>query len=96
MGEAIGRVLAVAAAAEIAQLGVSTADEAVAYAVFVLVGTVGIAVPVVMYFALGDRAAPLLDGLEAWMGRNNAVIMSLLCLVIGAKVIGDATSGFSS
>jgi hypothetical protein len=89
-------VLAVAAAAEIAQLGVSTGDEAVAYAVFVLVGTVGVAVPVVMYFALGDRAAPLLGELRAWMGRNNALIMALLCLVIGAKVIGDAISGFSS
>ena len=24
------------------------------------------------------------------MGRNNAVIMSILCLVIAAKLIGDA------
>ena len=89
-------VLAVAAAAEIAQLGVSTGDEAVAYAVFVLIGTVGVAVPVVLYFALGDRATPLLDALKTWMGRNNAVIMAVLCLVIGAKVLGDAISGFSA
>jgi hypothetical protein len=89
-------VLAVAAAAEIAQLGVSTGDEAVAYAVFVLVGTIGVAVPVAMTFALGERAGPPLAALKTWMGRNNAVIMAVLCLVIGAKVIGDAISGFSA
>jgi hypothetical protein len=26
------------------------------------------------------------------MGRNNAVIMSVLCLIIAAKLIGDAIS----
>ena len=89
-------VLAAAAAAEIAQLGISGADEAVAYAAFVLIGTIGVAAPVVVYFALGDRAGPVLDGLKTWMGRNNAVIMAVLCLVIGAKLIGDAIAGFAS
>jgi hypothetical protein len=54
-----------------------------------------VAAPVVIYFALGDRAGPILDGLKARMGRNNAVIMAVLCLVIGAKLVGDAISGFS-
>jgi hypothetical protein len=89
-------VLAAGAAAEIAQLGVSDADEVVAYAVFALIGTIGVAAPLVVYFALGDRAGPILDGLKAWMGRNNAVIMTVLLLVIGAKLIGDAITGFSS
>jgi hypothetical protein len=56
-------VLAAGAAAEIAQLGVSDADEVVAYAVFALIGTIGVAAPLVVYFALGDRAGPILDGL---------------------------------
>jgi hypothetical protein len=30
--------------------------------------------------------------LRDWMGQHNAVIMAVLCLVIGAKLIG----GFSS
>ncbi len=88
--------MAVAAAAEIAQLGVSAGDEAVAYAVFVLVGTIGVAVPVAMYFVLGERARPILDGTKGWMERNNAVVMSVLLLVIGAKLVGDAISGFSA
>jgi len=36
-----------------------------------------------------------LDDLKAWMGAHNAAIMAVLLLVIGAKLIGDAVSGFS-
>jgi threonine/homoserine/homoserine lactone efflux protein len=89
-------LLAVAAAAAIAQAGVSGGEQAVAYAAFAVIGTIGVAAPVVIYFALGDRAGPILDGLKAWMGRNNAVIMAVLCLVIGSKLVGDAISGFSA
>jgi hypothetical protein len=34
--------------------------------------------------ARGSRRA-----LKAWMGRENAVIMAVLCLLIGAKLLGD-------
>jgi threonine/homoserine/homoserine lactone efflux protein len=68
-------VLAAAAAAEIAQLGLSSADEVAAYAVFVLVGTIGVAAPVALSLALGDRSGPLLDRLKGWMAAHNAVIM---------------------
>jgi threonine/homoserine/homoserine lactone efflux protein len=89
-------VLAIGAAAAIAELDISVGDEIVAYAVFVLIGTIGVAAPVFVYFALGERAKPLLDAMHTWMARNNAVIMAVLFLVIGAKLIGDAISGFSS
>ena len=49
-----------------------------------------------IYFALGDRAGPILERLKTWMDRNNAVIMAVLCLVIGAKLVGDAIVGFSA
>jgi threonine/homoserine/homoserine lactone efflux protein len=81
--------LLLAAAAAIAQTGISGGEQAVAYAVFAFIGTVGVAAPVVIYFALGERAGPILDGLKGWMGRNNAVIMAVLCLVIGAKLVGE-------
>jgi hypothetical protein len=55
----------------------------------------GVATPVVTYFALGDRSRRVLAGLRDWMGQYNAVIMAVLCLVIGAKLIGDAITGFS-
>jgi threonine/homoserine/homoserine lactone efflux protein len=87
-------LLSVGAAAAIAGVGISTGEEVGAYAVFVVIGTLGVAAPVVLYFALGDRSSRMLDDLKEWMGRNNAVIMAVLCVVIGAKLIGDAISGF--
>jgi hypothetical protein len=60
----------------------------------VLIGTLGPGAPVAIYFALGERSEQILDRLKAWMTDNNAAIMGVLCLVIGAKLIGDAISGF--
>jgi threonine/homoserine/homoserine lactone efflux protein len=89
-------LLAVGAAAAIAQTGASAGQQAVALAVFVLIGTLGPGAPVALYFALGERSKEILDRLKAWMSRDNATIMAVLCLVIGAKLIGDAISGFSA
>jgi hypothetical protein len=55
-----------------------------------------VATPLVIYFALGDRAPGLLNRLKTWLARNNGVIMAVLLLVIGVKLIGDAISGLSS
>jgi len=89
-------MLAIAGAAAIAGVGISTGQEIAAYAVFVLVATIGVGAPVVIYFALGDRSAALLERLKNWMAHNNAVIMAVLLLVIGVKLIGDAITGFST
>jgi threonine/homoserine/homoserine lactone efflux protein len=89
-------VLAVAGAATIAEAGLSAGQEAGALAVFVAVGTVGAAAPLVLSLALGERARPILDELRDWMARNNATIMAVLALIIGVKLIGDAVSGFAS
>lgn len=89
-------LLAVGAAAAISQTGAATGDQAVALAVFVLIGTLGPSAPVALYFALGERSKEILDRLKAWMSSHNAAIMAVLCLVIGAKLIGDAISGFSA
>jgi hypothetical protein len=89
-------LLAVSAGASIAQTGISGADQAIAYAVFALIGTIGVGTPVVIYFALGERSESMLAKLKDWMGRHNAVIMSVLCLVIGVKLIGDAIGGLTS
>ena len=50
-------LLTVAAAAAVAQAGVSTGDEIVAMAVFIAVGTLGPGIPVAIYFGMGKRAA---------------------------------------
>ena len=86
-------ILTVGAATAIAQTGASTGNQAVALAVFILIGTLGPGVPVAIYFALGERSEEILARLKTWMARNNTAIMAVLCLVIGAKLVGDAIGG---
>jgi threonine/homoserine/homoserine lactone efflux protein len=89
-------LLIVAGAAAVAQTGISTGEQVGAWIVFIAVASIGVAAPVVVYFALGDRSAKILDDLRAWLARENAVIMAVLLLIIGVKLIGNAISGFSS
>ena len=88
-------LLTVSAAAAIAQVGAGAGGEVVAMAVFVLVATLGPGIPVGIYFATGARAERLLGELKAWMKANNTTIMAILCLVIGAKLLGDGVSGLT-
>jgi hypothetical protein len=83
-------LLAVASAATIAQTGISGGQQAIAYLVFALIATLGVATPVGLYFAMGTRSEKLLAALKDWMSQHNAVIMTVLCLIIAAKLIGDA------
>lgn len=88
-------LLAVAGAVAIAGAGITTAQEVGSWIVFVAVASVGVAAPLVIYFAMGARSREVLDRLKGWLVRNNAVIMAVLLLVIGVKLIGDAIAGFS-
>lgn len=89
-------LLAVAAAAAIAQTGIMIGQQAIAYATFAVIGSLGVGAPVAVYFAMGrQRSQGVLAHLKDWMARHNSVIMSVLCLVIGAKLIGDAIGGLA-
>jgi threonine/homoserine/homoserine lactone efflux protein len=88
-------ILTLGAASAIAQTGIGTGEQAIALAVFVVIGTLGPGLPVAIYFALGARAEHVLDELKQWMAGHNAAIMAVLCLVIGAKLVGDGISRLS-
>jgi len=89
-------LLTVAAGAEIAEVGLPPGQQVAVLLVFVLVASVGVLTPPVLSLALGERSRELLNGLRGWMARHNAAIMAVLFLLIGAKLIGDAVSGFSA
>jgi hypothetical protein len=89
-------LLIVGAAAAVAQTGVAAGDEVVVWAIFTVIGCLGVGAPVVLYFALGDRAAQPLDELKTWMATNNTAIMAVICLVIAAKLVGDGITGLSA
>ncbi|MQA92405.1 MAG: GAP family protein [Gemmatimonas sp.] len=81
--------LTLAAAAAIATSGVSSGEAFVSLAVFVVIGTLGLAVPLGISLFGGDRAADKLDNLHDWLAKNNPTIMTVLFLVIGAKLVGN-------
>jgi hypothetical protein len=89
-------LLVAAAAAAIAQTGISGGEQAIAYLVFALVGTLGVGTPVGIYFTMGARSEKPLSELKDWMAQNNAVIMAIICLIIGVKLIGDAIGGLTA
>ena len=86
-------LLSVAAAAEIAEVGLPAGQQAAVLAVFVAIASAGVLTPLVLSLALGDRARQLLEGLRVWMARRNAAIMAALFLLIGVKLIYDGAAG---
>jgi hypothetical protein len=89
-------LLVVGGAAAIAQTGIAGGQQAIAYAVFAGIATLGVGAPVVIYFAMGERSGELLGRLKGWMGRNNAVILAVVLVVIGVTLIGDGIGGLTS
>jgi len=61
--------------------------------VFCVIATIGVATPVVIVFATGERSTELLGRLKTWMSQNSGVIMAVILLIIGVKLIGDAIAG---
>jgi threonine/homoserine/homoserine lactone efflux protein len=86
-------LLTVAAAAAISQTAVSGGQQAIALALFIVIGSLGVGAPIVIYFALGERSQHLLDELKAWMIAHNDAIMAAILLVLAAKLIGDGLGG---
>lgn len=88
-------VLTIAGMAVIAEAGLPASEQAISLVVFTIIASIGAAVPVVLRFALGERSLEPLGRMKTWMAQNSAVIMTVLLVVIAAKVIGDAIAGLS-
>ncbi|MGE0029102.1 MAG: GAP family protein [Thermoleophilia bacterium] len=89
-------LLAVAAGLAVAQTGAASSGAAVAVATFVVLGSAGIAAPLVIHAAMPRRGRDVLEGLRDWMVRENATIIAVLALVIAAKLLGDALVALAS
>ncbi|NGN62640.1 GAP family protein [Streptomyces sp. A7024] len=78
----------------IAETGIPGGQQAVTLGVFVLLGTLTILTPLGIYYLAGAGAQEILGTLKEWLAAHNAAVMSVLLLVLGAKLIGDAISEF--
>jgi len=87
--------LTLAAAASIAQAGLSDGDDVIAVAVFVIVGSLTVVGSVLFYVFGGDAAKKPLASLEEFMATHSNVIMMVVLLVLGAKLVGNGLAGVS-
>jgi len=81
--------LTAAAAAHISQADLTTGENAIAIAVFVLIASVTVLGAVVFYFLAGAKAEAPLANLKEFMVDHNVVIMMVILIVLGAKLLGD-------
>jgi hypothetical protein len=86
-------LLNIAAATTIAAAGLTTAQDAVAIAIYVVLASVSIVAPLAVYLAMGARAQQVLGGWKEWLTQHNEAVMAVLFLVIGAMVLGKGVSG---
>ena len=87
--------LTLAAGTSLAQSGVLGGDATVGLVVFVLIASLGIIVPVVLYFVGGERAAGILDGWKTWLSIHNAAVTATVLLVIGAVLFSQGLRGLT-
>jgi len=85
--------LTLAASASIAEAGLSAADTSIAVAAFVALGSTTVAGAVLFYLVAPVTAARPLAAIKQFMCENNAVIMMVVLLLLGAKLLGDGLSG---
>ena len=81
--------LTIAAMAKVSTSGLSTAEEIGTLVVFVLIASLTVAAPVLLNLILGARAQPTLTTMKDWLAENNSTVMTVLFVVLGAKLLGD-------
>ena len=89
-------ILTAGAAAGLAQLGLSTTDAVVATAVFVVIASLTIVVPVLYALLGGEHARGTLESAKVWLSAHNAAVMAVLFLVFGVDLIAKGLPPLTS
>jgi Sap, sulfolipid-1-addressing protein len=83
------------AALVIARANLPSGQASLALAVFIGVGSVTVAGPVLYFLVAGERAAKTLDGWKAWLIANKATVMAVLLLLMGTLLACEGIGGLS-
>lgn len=87
-------LLCLAAGTTIGAAHLPAGQVAVATAVFTVLASATIAVPVLGYLVARQRMIGPLDRLRDWLTQNNAAVMAVLLLLLGTALIGKGIAGF--
>lgn len=86
--------LNIAMSVSLATAGFTTAEIVGAVAIFVVIASVTVVGPILLYLAMGERAERGLGQMRDYMSSHNNTIMMVLLLVFGAKLIGDGLTAW--
>lgn len=86
--------LNIAMSVSLATGGFATADVVGAVVIFVVISSVTVVGPIIVYLAMGQRAEHGLGQMRDYMSSHNNTIMMVLLLVFGAKLIGDGLTAW--
>ncbi|HET7236133.1 MAG TPA: GAP family protein [Actinomycetota bacterium] len=83
----------VAAAAVLASEELAGADQALAIVLYTVVASASVALAVGYRVFAGDRGTATLERMRGWLAANEATVMSVILLLLGVKLVGDAITG---
>lgn len=88
-------LLAITAGLTIGGQGASASAQAVAFALFMAVGSVEILVPLVAHLIAGEGSFAQLERARAWLERNNVTAIVTVVSVIGAVLLVNGVLGLT-
>ncbi|MCU1422240.1 MAG: hypothetical protein JWN36_1891, partial [Microbacteriaceae bacterium] len=100
LGLALGGVnpknllISVAAGLSIGTASLTVGAQVAGIAVYTLLASITVIVPVVVFLLAGERMRGPLTSLNDWLERNNSVILAVLFLVFGVLLVGNGLTGF--
>lgn len=83
-------IMAASAGMIIGGAGLAVTSAVVATGVFILCAISTVLIPVVAYLIASDRLRTTLETIHGWLARENAVITSVLLLVLSTLLLGKA------
>ncbi len=83
-------LLTAGAAVSIAGAGMAFSEEMIALLIFIAIAASTVAIPVIGYLIVGERADDAFSNAKDWLIQNNSVVMAVLLLVFGVSLLGDA------
>lgn len=87
-------LLAAAAGMVIGRTSVPLSGQLATVVIFTVIASLSVMIPVLFAVIAPQKTGPILSGLRTWLATNNATIMTVVLVVIGAKVIGTGLGNF--
>ena len=86
-------IIAAGAGLIIGSSAVGVGGDAAAIALFTVIASSTVAIPVLAHLVAAERMTRPLESLRKWLQDNNATVMATMILVIGAVLVGKGVGG---